>query len=101
MQLRLAANERGITKKYTSSNEAYQLYLKGRYHYSRRAKDDMLKAIDCYQQAIALDPTFALAYAGTAEVYNSLGKNPDMAPRDCIPPDRKSTRLNSSHVSES
>jgi TolB-like protein/Flp pilus assembly protein TadD len=85
MQLRLAANERGITKKYTSSNEAYQLYLKGRYHWSRRTKDDILKAIDSYKKAIELDPNFALAYAATAEAYNSMGKNPDAPPKDCIP----------------
>lgn len=85
MQLRLAGDERGITKKYTSSNEAYQLYLKGRYHWSRRTKDDILKAIDNYQKAIELDPNFALAYAATAEAYNSMGKNPDAPPKDCIP----------------
>ena len=85
MRLRLAADEKGITKKYTSSNEAYQLYLKGRYHWSRRTKDDILKAIDSYKQAIDLDPNFALAYAGVAEAYNSMGKNPELSPRDCIP----------------
>ena len=85
MQLRLAADERGITKKYTSSNDAYQLYLKGRYHWSRRTKNDLDKAIDSYQRAIQLDPKFALAYAAMAEAYNSLGKNPDLPPKDCIP----------------
>jgi serine/threonine-protein kinase len=85
MQLQLASDELGITKKYTSSNEAYQLYMKGRFHYARRNKDDMFKAIDAYKQAIELDPKFALAYAATAEVYNSLGKNPDLEPKDCIP----------------
>jgi eukaryotic-like serine/threonine-protein kinase len=85
MQLRLAGDELGIAKKYTSSNEAYQLYMKGRYHYSRRTRDDMFKAIDSYKQAIELDPNFALAYAATAEVYNSMGKNPDLPPKDCIP----------------
>jgi len=85
MQLRLTGDERGIAKKYTSSNEAYQLYLKGRYHWSRRTKDDLDKAIENYKQAINLDPGFALAYAAIAEAYNSMGKNPDVAPKDCIP----------------
>jgi TolB-like protein/lipoprotein NlpI len=85
MQLQLVGNERGLTKKYTSSNEAYQLYLKGQYHWARRNKADLLKAIDCYKQAIELDPQFALAYAATAEVYNSMGKNPDVPPKDAIP----------------
>jgi serine/threonine protein kinase/tetratricopeptide (TPR) repeat protein len=85
MQLRLAGDETGIAKKYTSSNEAYQLYLRGRYHWSRRWKDDLDKAIDSYKKAIEIDPNFALAYAATAEAYNSMGKNPDAAPKDCIP----------------
>jgi len=85
MQLQLAGNERGVTKKYTNNNEAYQLYLKGRFHWSRRAPDDLSKAIEAYQQAIALDPNFALAYAALAEVYNSIGKQGDMLPKDCIP----------------
>jgi eukaryotic-like serine/threonine-protein kinase len=85
MQLRLKGDERGITKKYTNNNEAYQLYLKGRYHWSRRTKDDLDKAIDSYKKAIELDPNFALAYAAIAEAYNSMGKNPDVPPKDCIP----------------
>lgn len=85
MQLQLADDERGISKKYTSSNEAYQLYLKGQYHWARRTKDDMFKAIDSYKRAIDLDPQFALAYAALAEAYNSMGKNPDVAPKECIP----------------
>lgn len=85
MKLRLAGDETGITKKYTSSNEAYQLYLKGRYQWSRRTKDDLLNAIGNYRQAIELDPSFALAYAAIAEAYNSMGKNPDAAPKECIP----------------
>src|ERR1051325_8139992 len=85
MQLRLKGDERGITKKYTNNSEAYQLYLKGRYHWARRTKDDLDKAIDSYKKAIELDPNFALAYAAIAEAYNSMGKNPDAPPKDCIP----------------
>ncbi len=84
MQLQLAGNERGVTKKYTNSNEAYQLYLKGRYHWLRRTMDDLSKAVESYKQAIDLDPNFALAYAGLAEVYNSMGKQ-EVPPKDCIP----------------
>jgi len=85
LQLKLSGNEKGIAKKYTDSNEAYQLYLKGRYYWSKRAKDDMLKAIDSYKQAIGIDPDFALAYAAMAQVYNSMAKDPDVAPKDAVP----------------
>jgi len=85
LQLRLAGDERGITKKYTSSNEAYQLYLKGRFHWTKRTKDDLDKSVESYKQAISLDPNFALAYVGMAETYNSMAKDPDVAPKDAVP----------------
>ena len=85
LQLKLSGNEKGIAKKYTSSSEAYQLYLKGRYYWSKRNKDDMFKAVDSFKQAIAIDGDFALAYAAMAEVYNSMAKDPDVAPKDSVP----------------
>src|SRR5262245_20335980 len=76
-QLKLAGAEaKGITKKYTDSNEAYQLYLRGIFHLGKRSKDDFQKSIDYFQQAIKLDPNFALAYARIAEVYNQMPMYP-------------------------
>src|SRR3989440_2046147 len=48
LQLQLAGNESGIAKKYTSSNEAYQLYLKGRFHWAKRTREDLQKSIEAY-----------------------------------------------------
>jgi len=56
-----------VEKKYTTSAEAYQLYLKGRFHAIKRTAKDAKQAIEYYQQAIAIDPNYALAYAGLAE----------------------------------
>ncbi len=53
----------------TANAEAYQLYLKGRYLWNKRRHEDHLKAISAFEQAIALDPNFALAYAGIGDVY--------------------------------
>src|SRR6478672_10408264 len=65
LQLTLSGSEsKGITKQYTNNNEAYQLWMKGRYHFARRTKEEIEKSIDAFQQAVALDPNFALAYAG-------------------------------------
>jgi len=89
IQLRLAGDEHGITKKYTDSNEAYQLYLKGRFHWARRSSEDLRKAIDSFEQAVEIDPNFALAYVGIAEAYNSMGKNPSAAPKESIPKAKK------------
>jgi TolB-like protein len=86
LQLKLAGNDaRGITKKYTNSNEAYQLYMKGRYYFARRTKEDVAKAIESYKQAIDLDPNFAIAYARLAEVYNQMPAYPYSSPQEAFP----------------
>ncbi len=87
LQLKLSgADAKGITKKYTDSNEAYQLYLRGRYAFGKRTKDEMLRAVEYFQQAISLDPKFALAHARIAETYGSMPAYPYMAPKEAFPP---------------
>jgi serine/threonine protein kinase/Tfp pilus assembly protein PilF len=56
-----------VEKHYTANSEAYQLYLKGRFYAAKRTAKDSRQAIDYYQQAVAIDPNYALAYAGLAE----------------------------------
>lgn len=86
LQLKLSGEgERKLAKKYTNSDEAYQLYLKGRFHFAKRTKSDMVKGIEYFQQAINLDPNFALAYAGIAESYNALPSYPHLSPRESSP----------------
>ena len=86
LQLKLSGNEStGITKKYTNSNEAYQLYLKGRYNWNKRTVDGIRKATDYYQQAIDKDPSFALAYAGLAEAYVLFSAYSVGLPQDSMP----------------
>jgi tetratricopeptide (TPR) repeat protein len=53
----------------TTNSEAYQLYLKGRFYWNQRTKENLRRSIDSFQQAIALDPNYALAYAGLANSY--------------------------------
>jgi serine/threonine protein kinase/Flp pilus assembly protein TadD len=69
---RISTGEKGLTKHYTENNEAYQLYLKGRYYWSKRTEDGMRKAIEYFRQSIDKDPTFALAYCGLADSYYLL-----------------------------
>ncbi len=82
LQLKLSGNETGLTKKYTSNNEAYQLYLRGRFHFAKRTKEDLLKSIDFFDQAIKLDPSFALAFAALAESYWVMPSHTYMSPRE-------------------
>jgi|CXWL01.1.fsa_nt_gi TolB-like protein len=69
LQLKLSGEETGLTKKYTNNNEAYQLYLKGRFSWNKRSAESLKQAVEFYNQAIEKDPGFALAYAGLAETY--------------------------------
>jgi TolB-like protein/Tfp pilus assembly protein PilF len=89
LRLKVAPNEKGLTKHYTESNEAYQLYLKGRFYWSKRTNESMHRSIDLYQQAIEIDPTFALAYSGLADTYNLIcapeAGGGDESPNEVLP----------------
>ena len=67
-----SAEERRLAKHNTENVEAYQLYLRGRHHALRRTLAETQKAISYFQQAIDLDPSYALAYAGLADAHISL-----------------------------
>jgi len=56
-----------VEKIYTANAQAYQLFLQGRFYASKRTAKDAKQAIEYYQQAVAIDPNYALAYAGLAE----------------------------------
>ena len=54
------------------NSEAYQLYLCGHFHWNRRSPEEFRKAITFFQQAIAIDPNYALAFTGLADCYSLL-----------------------------
>ncbi len=64
---------------------AQEAYLKGRFMWNRRSPASMLKAIEFFQEAIELDPTYAAAYAGLADSYNQLGYRAHFAPAEAFP----------------
>lgn len=63
------AERKLLVKNYTENAAAFEAYLKGRYFWNKRAPDSFPKAIEYFSQAIELDPTYALAYAGLADTY--------------------------------
>jgi TolB-like protein/Tfp pilus assembly protein PilF len=79
------ADEQKVTKNYTENTEAYQLYLKGRYHWSKRTGADIKKSVEYFQQAIDKDPTYALAYAALAEAYILIPNYTNTNPHDAFP----------------
>ena len=74
--------------------EAYETFLKGRHHWYRRSPDALKRALHYLQQATAKDPTYALAHAGLADAYNSLGWDlfAIMAPAESFPKAREAAK---------
>jgi pentatricopeptide repeat protein len=59
-----------LAQRETANSQAYQLYLRGRYYWNKRTAESGAKAIEYFQQAIELDPAYALAYSGLADAYS-------------------------------
>lgn len=64
-----AAEQRQVETRHSQNSEAYRLYLQGRFHWNKREPEEHRKAITLFQQAVSLDPNYALAYAGLADCY--------------------------------
>ncbi len=94
LALRLSSGQlQQLTKRYTDSGEAYQLYLKGRYFWYRRTEEATRKSIDYFEQAVAVDPNYALAYSGLADAYWILHFLSDAEPAQQLPSLAKAAAL--------
>jgi eukaryotic-like serine/threonine-protein kinase len=65
---------RPMVKRQTESMDAYNLYLKGRFHSLSLTMDGLLRSKECYEQAIAIDSNYALPWFGLADFYYALGQ---------------------------
>jgi serine/threonine-protein kinase len=84
LAFQLRADERsGLEKHYTTSPEAYEFYLRGRYHSYKLFEEDLRKGIGFYELAVTADPNYALAYADMADSYRRLGI-PGFAPAKVV-----------------
>src|SRR5437762_13807463 len=79
------ADEQRLTKNYTEDNEAYQLYLKGRFHMQRSMRGETQTSIQYLQQAIQRDPSYALAYVGLSDSYRILALGGEMPSLEVSP----------------
>jgi TolB-like protein/Tfp pilus assembly protein PilF len=82
------SEQTSIAKAPTTDPEAYELYLKGRFFWNKRSSADLREAIDYFNQAIAKDPGYALAYAGLADSYLLLAIYGGSSTEDVVPPAR-------------
>jgi eukaryotic-like serine/threonine-protein kinase len=73
LRIQLGGREQQLlAKRHTTDPRAYELYLKGRFQWNKRNAEGMYKAIERFNEAIEIDPQYALAYAGIADCYNLL-----------------------------
>ena len=63
----------------------WNLYVKARYWRDRRGRQNLLKAVNTFQQALDIDPTFSLAYSGMGDAYAQLGYGGYLRPEDAFP----------------
>jgi serine/threonine-protein kinase len=86
LHLRMTDEERSrVSKRHTINPEAYQSYLKGRYHWNKRTQDGLRKSIEYFSEALDQDPTYAQAYAGMADSYNTLARFNFVPPQEAYP----------------
>ena len=70
LRLQLTSEEKGkLVKQHTEDTAAYQLYLKGRFYLSKRTGEAIERALGYFEEAVARDPNYALAFAGMADCY--------------------------------
>ena len=74
-----------LSKSQTVNPRAYESYLQGRYFWNKRTPGDLNTAIKSFNGAIAIDPTYARAYAGLADSYATLGNNRLLPPDEAFP----------------
>jgi serine/threonine protein kinase/tetratricopeptide (TPR) repeat protein len=74
-----------MLRRYTQNLEAYDLYLKGRYHWNRRTPDALNKAMAHFEQVVRKDPDYALVYAGLADCYSMLAQVRVFTPKEAFP----------------
>jgi len=93
LKVQLGVKETHFLAKNPSENsEAYETYLLGRFEFNKFTEGGLTKSLAVFQQAIALDPKFALAYASLAEAYNMIGYWGYLAPKDAFPEAKKAAQ---------
>jgi adenylate cyclase len=86
LRMTLTTDEKNtLQKRYTGNLEAYQLYLQGRFFWSKRNEAAFNTAIRFFEKAIEKDPNYALAYAGLADCYNLLGEYTNYSRKELYP----------------
>jgi serine/threonine protein kinase/tetratricopeptide (TPR) repeat protein len=74
LRLRLTPEQKKrLAKPSTENSAAYEQYLRGRYYWNKFTPDGFKRSVECFERAIALDPNYALAWAGLGDAYGTMG----------------------------
>jgi TolB-like protein/DNA-binding winged helix-turn-helix (wHTH) protein/Tfp pilus assembly protein PilF len=86
IRIKLTPSERALlTEAHAINSDAHDAYLRGRYWWSKRSKEGEWKGLQYFQKAVALDPNYALAYAGIADSFLVLGHHGRLPPKEALP----------------
>jgi serine/threonine-protein kinase len=86
LRVRLTPDEkRNLKRRATENTEAYQIYLKGRFFWTKRSAEGLRTAIRYFQEAIEKDSRYALAWAGIADSYNLLSEHENIGTEESYP----------------
>jgi TolB-like protein/Tfp pilus assembly protein PilF len=85
------AEQQQLDKPRTTSSEAYELYLKGRYQWNLRTPESLRRGLAFFQQAVEKDPGYALAYVGLADSYVVMEDRGLVDPREAFPKAKEAT----------
>ena len=78
-------SEKEAVKENTTNAKAYQAYLKGRFHWNKLTKTEIEKSIEYFNEAIEIDPNYALAWSGLSDAYESLPINTEVSTKEAMP----------------
>ena len=93
LTLKLSGEEQGLVfKRLTQNATAYEAYLRGRFFWNKRTGESLQKSITYFEEAVRLDPEFALAYAGLAESYVLMNIYGSEYHRDAFPKAREAAQ---------
>ncbi|HSB11477.1 MAG TPA: protein kinase [Blastocatellia bacterium] len=87
----LDAEKVSLLRRRTDNPEAYQIYLLGRYYLNKYTEEGGKKAVEYFEQAIAIEPEYALAYSGLADAYRRLWFFGFLRPDEAVPHWRAAT----------
>jgi serine/threonine protein kinase len=86
LRLKLTGEQKKkLQKRPTVNPEAYQEYLRGRFHWNNFSPDSIRRAREHFERAVALDPTYALAYAGLGDTFGAMAYHGHIAPAEGFP----------------